>query len=116
MLTSPISVTIGADTLSMKRINQDNFGSTYLAKGTGYEARMNVRHSYEGKNANGQYERHNVDLQYTTFDEDGKPTLFQAYAVVRNVRGSSPTKAAEVANGLATFVASIDSEIVDWES
>lgn len=117
MLSSPISLVIGANTHSFKRINQDNFGSTYLSKEhAAIEARLTIRHSYEKATAAGQVERHNLDLSYTTFDVNGKPTLFQAYAVVRNVRGASSAVAGDVVAGLATQLAAIDDEIIDWES
>lgn len=116
MLTSPISVTIGGVEHLLPRINQDNFGATYLKKGTGFEVRLLIRHSYEKANVNGQYERHNVDLQYTTFSEDGVPTTSQAYTVFRAKRGTAGTVLENVVGGLSAFVVANDTALVAWES
>jgi len=117
MLTSPISLVIGSNTHSFKRINQDNFGSVYLSKEiTDVEARLTIRHAYEKATPLGTFERHNVDLQYSVFDADGKATLYQAYAVVRNLRGSDVAIAGDQIDALALFLAANDATLIDWES
>jgi hypothetical protein len=116
MLTSPISVVIGAGTHSLSRINTDNFASTYFKKGSNYEVKLVVRHSYEGKTAQGQIERHNADLTYTAFDAEGKPSVTQSYVVIRAPRGADGALAADVAEGLEAFVTANSAAIVAWES
>lgn len=116
MLTSPITVTIDGTDHSLSRINQDNYGASYLKKAAGLEIRLNIRHSYEKSGPNGQYERHNVDLQYTTFDVDGNPTTTQSYAVLRTLRGKDPELLENVSAGLNAFVTANVAQIVAWES
>lgn len=116
MLTSPISVVIGATTHSLSRINTDNFASTYFKKGADYEVKMVIRHSYEGKTGQTQIERHNADLTYTTFDAEGKPSVQQSYVVIRTPRGSDGAVAAEVVEGLNDFITANAAAIVAWES
>lgn len=116
MLTSPISVTIGGTAHSLSRINQDNYSSVFFKKGTGYEIKMTIRHAYEGKSGVLQTERHVADLEYTTFDTDGKATLTQTYQHIRNVRGTEGTLAVDLAKALDVFVTANAAALVAWES
>lgn len=116
MLTSPITVTIDGVAHSLSRVNQDNFGSVYLKKAAQLEIRMHVRHAYEKATPAGQYERHNVDLQYTTFDNEGKPSTTQVYTVLRTIRGKAVKEVVDVSAGLNDFVDTNASSIAAWES
>lgn len=116
MLTSPISITIGGTAYSLSRINQDSFGATYFSRGANFEIQLDIRHSREKAGVNGQMERHNVDLKWTTFSAEGVPTTTQAYHVVRPVRGGSGTLAADLEKGLNTFTTANIAAIVGWES
>lgn len=116
MLTSPISVTIDAVTHSLNRINQDNYGSTYLAKGDGFEVRLEIRHNYEGKQAAGQYERHVIDLKYTEFDENGLATDTQVYQHIRFKRGNDGALGLAVTAALNALSGTISTAVVGWES
>lgn len=116
MLTSPITVTIDGVAHQLSRINQDNFSAVYLKKLANREIRLSIRHSYEKANALGQYERHNVDLQDTTWDVDGNPVTAQTYTVMRVKRGQPIADVTVVNAGLATFVGANAAAIVGWES
>jgi len=118
LLTSPISVTIGSDTYSLSRINQDNFGARYLAKAAGVEVTLDIRHSYEKSTPDGQYERHNVDLRKTVFDLTGasSPKTYQAYMVIRCKRGDAVSTIVDVVESLGVFTTAKATEIVSWES
>lgn len=116
MLTSPISVTIDGVAHNLSRINQDNYSSVYLKKGTNEEFRLTIRHSYEGKSGPGQMERHNVDLVHTKWDAEGNSSIQQAYMVVRVARGADPDSVNDDTVGLAAFVTSNIAAITAWES
>lgn len=116
MLTSPITVTIDGTAHSLSRINQDNFGSVHFKKGADYEIRMTIRHSYEKATPEGQMERHNVDLLYTTFDALGKPQHTQVYSVVRSKRGADPVFVPKIALGQLAFATTNIAAITAWES
>lgn len=116
MLTSPITITIDGVAHSLPRVNNDNFGSTYLKKATNLEVRLDIRNSYESKSGAKQMERHIFDLQYTTWDADGIATTIQTYTHVRSLRGSDPVFAGKVGVGLTTFVAANVAAIMNWES
>lgn len=116
MLSSPISITINGTTHSLSRINQDNFSSLYRKSVSGLEITCAIRHTYEGKVGDAQYERHNVDLKYTTFGVDGKPTTYQVYTVLRTIRGLDPNVVKNVSAGLNGFVDTNAAAIVGWES
>lgn len=116
MLTSPISVTIAGTAHSLSKVNQDNYSSTFKKKGAGYEVVLQIRHSSEAMKVDGQFERHNVDLTYTTFDAELKPTSTQAYAVFRTKRGTDGQLLVDVAAALTGLVNSIATQVVAWES
>lgn len=116
MLTSPITITIDGTAHSLSRVNQDNFGSTYLKKAANLEIRLNIRHSYEKASVNGQYERHNVDLTYTTWDAEGNPTTIQVYEVLRPRRGTDGSMVVKCAAGLNGWLNTNATAIVGWES
>lgn len=127
MLTSPIAITIGAQAFSLKLKNQDNFGSVYMDNTTvaGTEVKLSIRHAYEGKakqtlSGSGyvsvQMERHQCDLEVTTFDADGFPTTTQSYTHIRNKRGSAVGGVGDVAQALSAFITAQADNIVAWES
>lgn len=116
MLTSPITITIDGVAHSLSRVNQDNFTSVYLKKDTGLELRCTIRHSYEGKNGAGQYERHNVDLLRTTWDAEGNSTIHQSYVVIRAPRGGDTSISIDDSVGLLGFVETNAAALVAWES
>jgi hypothetical protein len=129
MLTSPLAITIGAQAYSLKRINQDNYGSVHLDKATvpGTEVKLTIRNSYEGvqnqPNAlnslairRKQMQRTIVDLEVTKFDSDGFPTVTQSYQHVRSERGASVVAVADVAQALDSFVTANAEALVSWES
>jgi predicted component of type VI protein secretion system len=116
-LDNPFVVTIGGTAHSLKRINQDNYGSVFQKLDTSLEIIMTVRHSYETRKPDGsQIIRHNVDLSYTVFDVDGKPTVYQAYVICRTPRGKDPVVATNVLDALGVLVDAESAAIVDWES
>lgn len=116
MLPSPLTVTIAGTAHSLSRINQDNFGSRYFKKAANLEITLNIRHSYETKKADGQYERHNVDLTQTSFDAAGIPTTIQAYCVIRAKRGTDSIAPSDLLKALNVLTTAQALPIVDWES
>jgi hypothetical protein len=48
MLSSPLTITIGAQAYSLKRKNQDNFGSVWMDNTTvaGTEVKLSIRNAY----------------------------------------------------------------------
>lgn len=118
MLNSPIKVTILGTEYDLSRINQDNFSSKYLAKGENVEVTLDIKHQYERASALGQYERHNVDLKYVTFDPTGltAPRTFQTYTILRTPRGTTSTNILSVLSGLQSVLTAEAAKVVAWES
>lgn len=116
MLSSPITITIDGVAHSLSRINNDSFGSVYLKKTATMEIRCSIRHSYEGKTAAGQFERHNVDLTQTTWDVDGKPVITQSYHVFRTPRNVDADRLVKQVTGLNAFVSTNATALTAWES
>lgn len=117
MLTSPLSVTIDGTAHLLPRINQDDYSGVFVKKATGVEYRMTVRHSDESAKLGAVVmERHNIDLKYTTYDAEGKPTVYQAYTVLRTPKGADPTVVEKLSVGLATWLNANDGAVIGWES
>jgi hypothetical protein len=72
MLPSPISITVGSDSLSFRRVNQDNYTAAYYAVSTDGLRRYNlsVKHTLPQKTGTG--ESHLVRLDVEEFDTDTK--------------------------------------------
>lgn len=63
MFTEPIVLPHADGNQSLRRINNDNYGSEYLKKNTLDEYQMKIRHSTMTDKASGQvYDRHNVEV------------------------------------------------------
>jgi hypothetical protein len=116
MLTSPLVITIDGVAHNLSRINNDNFGSVYLKSGVGFEYRLTIRHSYEGKNGPGQMERHNIDFLHTTWDVNGVPTVRQAYHVIRTPRGGDSVLTGKDVIGLNALSTANITAVLGWES
>lgn len=116
MLTSPVTITIDGVAHSLSKINQDNFGSVFLKKADKLEIRLAIRHSYEKASAAGQYERHNMDLTYTVWDVDGKPSTTQSYQVLRSLRGNATKLSEDLTKALNVFSTANVSAVASWES
>jgi hypothetical protein len=117
MLTSPIVITINAIAHNLSRINNDNFGSVYLKSGTGFEYRLTIRHSYEGKAGPGQMERHNVDFVHTIWDAvTGAATVRQVYCVIRTPRGGDAVLTGQDTTGFNALVTANITALLGWES
>lgn len=117
MLTSPLVITINAVAHNLSRINNDNYSSVYLKEGTGYEYRLTIRHSFEGKNGPGQMERHNVDFVHTIWDPvTGVATIRQVYCVIRQPRGADKVLTAQDSTGFNALVTANITALMGWES
>jgi hypothetical protein len=114
-LTSPITITIGAQAYSCKRVNQDSYGAVYQDKTTvaGTDVKLILRNADEGKAkvapsgtglVSQQNERHIADLVVTTYDANGFPTVVQSYTHIRNLKGADVTAVGNVAQALSAFV------------
>lgn len=129
MLSNSLTVTIGTQAYTVKRVNQDNFGSVFLDKATvaGTEVKLTIRNSYEGVQTSPlasnslairrkQMQRTIIDLEVTKFDADGFPTIVQSYQHVRSPRGANVAEVADVAQALDAFVTANADALVAWES
>jgi len=117
-LATPTTLNFGtANPQTVKKTNQDNFGSTFLGKpAAGVEIGLKVRHSYEAKkDKTVQMERHNVDITNTVFNADGTTTVVQAYAVIRCQRGAVTTSVQNIAHALADYLTTNKVAISEWD-
>jgi hypothetical protein len=127
MLTDPQAITIGAQAYSLKRKNQDNFGSTWMDNTTvpGTEVRLTIRNAYEGKPkvvttsaglAQTQFERHICDLLVTVTDVNGFVKSSQSYTHIRNLKGANVTEVGNVAQALSAWITTNADAVVAWDN
>jgi hypothetical protein len=127
MLTSPLTITIGAQAYSLKRKNQDNYGSVWMDNTTvpGTEVKLTLKNAYEGKakttpSGTGlvqtQFERHIADLEVSVTDENGFVKTVQSYTHIRNLRGSVVADVGNIAQALAVWVNANADDLVAWEN
>lgn len=127
MLDSPLTITIGAQAYSLKKKNQDNYGSVWMDNTTvaGTEVKLTLKNSYEGKPKTSpsgaglvqtQFERHIADLEVSVTDEQGFVKTVQSYTHIRNLRGSVVADVGNVAQALAVWVNANADAIVAWEN
>lgn len=127
MLADPQTITIGAQAFSLKKKNQDNFGSTWMDNTTvpGTEVRLTIRNAYEGKpktapSATGlvqtQFERHIADLLVTITDVNGFVKSTQSYTHIRNLKGANVTDVGNVGQALSAWITTNADALVAWDS
>jgi hypothetical protein len=121
MFTDPISTTLDAVSVDLKRINQDNNGSTYFARIAeddpipASDVTMRIAHSEEGKTSD-RKERHRVDVTRTYFPTDGSPSYtVQAYCHMIHPKGLETAELLDLATSLTTFVAAEADDLIDRE-
>jgi effector-binding domain-containing protein len=94
---------LGANTLvvpvnsvnkTLKRINQDQYSTTYYLHEASEEFTVNIRHSKESPQKDGTvFDRHNVELIHTVFATGSDPAYTRVvYIVARNTRSDDYTE------------------------
>lgn len=113
---NPQVVTIGGTAHSLRRINQDNGGAVFLKKAAGLEIKLSLRNTTEKVRPDGSmYERHNVELVYTTFDVNGVPTSHVVYMTCRNLRGADPVVPTNIIKALGVLADAQAASIVEGD-
>lgn len=115
-ISNPLVVTIDGVAHNLVRINQDNFGSVYLKKATDLELKVVIRHAYEGKAGDNQYERHNVDMTKTTWTAGLNPIVTQVYTVMRTPRAVDPDRVADQSIGFNAMITANIVDLTNWVS
>lgn len=76
MLANSISLTLGSDTLVLKRINQDNNASTYFGRvGATTDVTMSVKHTFPRNRVTPGNESHLVRFDLDVYDATTKQLL-----------------------------------------
>ncbi|DAD49967.1 coat protein [ssRNA phage Zoerhiza.2_27] len=120
-LTDPISITIDGVAHSLKRVNQDAYGSEYLDRSTSalYEVRMKIRHTKEAsKIGQIRMDRHNVELTKTVYGSGINPDVVtQAYIVIRNGYNAPTADTQKLSSGLvAALTADNLTGVINWQN
>lgn len=119
MIADPLVVTIAGVAISLNKINQDSYGSEFLFRDSTKEYRAKVRHSTTKADSTGQaYDRHNFELNVTTFAAGAVPESHQKFYFVMealpvNSNVDMPDAVADL------MIASTDAflkQLVSWQS
>ncbi|DAD52080.1 TPA_asm: coat protein [ssRNA phage Zoerhiza.4_11] len=118
-LANPAVITINSVAYDLPKINQDNYGSEYLYRGTTFEVRLKIRHSKEAvKAGTTPMMRHNVDIVQTVYATVDTPIITrEAYLVIRGEYNDADLNVSYVTQGLVDFIT--DAHILDilaWQS
>lgn len=93
--TATIALTYAGGTVTLNKVNQQDFGAEYLYQSSTEEYRMKIRHSPINATAKtGARRRHNVELTRTVFGTPGETldVIKRVYFVIENPRGNSATE------------------------
>lgn len=120
MFAEPLVVTINSVAKNLIRVNQDQYSSEYLLRGTLDEFRAKIRHStYTHSVTKKMMHRHNVELTQTVYPVSPAvvPTIRKAYIVLENEYNDSPTESLNFDNGFVGLISSGNvTKLLNWES
>lgn len=118
-LANPIVIALNGTNYNLPKINQDNYGSEYLYRGTTFEIRLKIRHSTEkAKGVTVPTNRHNVELTQTVYATSTSPAIVrQSYAVIRGANDDADLNVSYVTQGLVDFLDDTHiADILTWQS
>jgi hypothetical protein len=112
MFASTLSLTFGADTITMNRINQDAYASEYFARVGVRDFRMEIKHTIpSGRNPTP--ESHLVRLDVDLYDSDGVHVrTTSSWTVIRTAKAVQndleAANTAKAVNGFLDVTANLD--------
>lgn len=119
-LSNTITLPLPSGNVVVTRINDDGYTSEYLKRTSTEQHRLRIRHSTVNPSAGrtGMYDRHNVELVHTVFENGAVPQYDRkVYFVLECKPGDS---AINIADGLFDLaIASTDAlltQLEAWES
>lgn len=112
MLTTPQTLTIGAASVTLNRMNQDNFSAKYFGKSTDnlMAVTMTIAHTIPSKKGGGG-ESHLVRIDVESFDANGVYLrTASAWQVIKTFDGTQNDDLSEdVATALCSFLSASSS-------
>lgn len=106
MFANTLDFTIGSTTYTLKRVNQDSFGSEYKYSSATEALNLKIRHSDEPVGKDGiKMKRHNVFMEYIQYPTP--TTLIKKYTstcTFRQDQFGSPAVAADLTLGLNAWI------------
>lgn len=94
-LSDPISLAYNAGTVTMNRINQDNYGAVYYGEATDKKLTLSVKHTIPARGAAG--ESHLVRLDVEQYASGEYLRTSSAWAVIRTDGGTQDATEADLA-------------------
>jgi hypothetical protein len=116
MFANTLTVTISGVAKVLTRVNQDNYGSTYLLKDGTQEFRLQFRNSSENGNPE-QIDRHNAFFEWTVYaTSTATEKYYSCTSTFRLRKSSDPAILGAMATGFATLVTAQQSGLIGGES
>lgn len=102
MFSNTISLDIGEATITLNRVNQDNYGSEYILNNDTHSYVLKLRHSSEGKKNPLLPEmiRHNILFERTAYPTPTSLAKTDSFSMtVRHQKLSNPAEATDMVKG-----------------
>lgn len=116
MFANTLTVTISGVAKVLTRVNQDNYGSTYLLKDGTQEFRLQFRNSSENS-APETIDRHNAFFEWTVYaTSTATEKYYSCTSTFRLRKSSDPAILGAMATGFATLVSAQQSGLIGGES
>lgn len=110
MFDNTLDITIGGATVTLNRVNQDNYGSVYQAIGTKSRTKLYIRHTSESSKGDvGPMDRHNLFLERWTYPSNeaegtGRPVYTSATFTFRGEQHGGVASQIDLANALSGLI------------
>jgi hypothetical protein len=120
MFANTLDIVVGSNTYTLRRLNQDDFGSEYRFTNGERALSMKIRHSTDKVDGDGLVmKRHNVFLEHIVYPS---PTTalkkYTATCTIRDCAFGNPADSAALFSGLITWASSgtVPADLVAGES
>jgi hypothetical protein len=118
MFANTLTITINAVAYVLTRVNQDNYGSTYIKKDATQSMTLQFRNNTESEAKTGvSFDRHNMFFEHIVY---ATPTTvekkYTVSTVYRQSFGSDVTWLGQVVAGFQTLESAQKDGLIGWES
>lgn len=118
MFADPLTLTIAAGSVVLKRVNNDNYGSEYRFRDSTKQYTLKIRHTVSNQAKSEPTDRHNVELTEEIFADGDLPAVLRKVYVV--IEQTPSDQNIDNAIGLATFMSASSganlTKLMGWES
>lgn len=118
MFANTLTITIDGVANVLVRVNQDNYGSTYVKKTALDSMTLQFRNSTESQNGKvAPFDRHNMFFEHIVYATTTVPEKnYTMSSVMRLSKSSDPAYLDKLAAGFITLLSAQKTGLIAWES